>query len=843
MPSDESTVFHKQEETPTVLENATVIDRSTLAVPMELTPGVILGRRYRIVSLIGHGGMGAVYRADDLKLGQTVALKFLAGQGEAQRLYEEVRIGRQISHPNVCRLYDIAELDRHLFITMEFVDGENLASLLLRVGRLSPDKALAVSRDICAGVAAAHEKGVIHRDLKPANVMIDSRGRARVTDFGLAVAGASTPDSSGTPAYMAPEQLSGVGATSRSDIYAVGLMIYELYTGRRPFEDAGNVRELLGRQQRAEFARPSLVSREIPPAIEHLIARCLEADPEARPASVTDILREIPGGDPLSAAVAAGETPSPEMVAAASKTGDLPVPIAWTLFAIALAGLFASATLSEKTLLRNAVAMKAPDVMLDRAQDVVALAGIRGRPVDSALFTKSEPGSDRLTVVYRQSPRPLQPFNGNGIVTTFDPPLDVAKDANARVEGMANVELTDRGDLLRFVTVPPAMEPPRAPGDVNWQPFIAAAGYDARLLTPTPSQWTARVDSDRKSAWLTKDGKRIEAASYHGRPVSFDVLTKDFIRYETTAPTAPKQLAERAAFVMFVFFLMAIPASALVLARNNLRRRQGDRQGALRTALFFGVVMLVSFTFRAHHTRHFVEEWTATSWHIAQASFWALVTGMLYIAVEPFVRKRWPQILISWTRLLAGRFTDAMVGRDVLLGAGAAAITIIVWHATLLVAGTSTFFTDPANLGPARLVAATVTGILMEAMLRAVGVVIVLVLLRGLVRNDIAASVLTILLVATVTLNDTMGPPWLRILYAIPATVAGVALARQFGLLAVMSYGFFVLVQQHVPLTLDADAWYFGRSVAVIVLLAALVVYGFRVAVGHRRWLPGFSFD
>src|SRR5437870_12887040 len=156
--------------------------------------------------------MGEVYRADDLKLGQSVALKFLAHHGDSARLYEEVRIGRQISHPNVCRLYDIAEVDGHLFITMEFVDGEDLASLLRRIGRLPAEKALSLTRDICSGLAAAHEKGVIHRDLKPANVMIDGRGRARVTDFGLALAGATSSDGAGTPAYMAPEQLAGGGA-------------------------------------------------------------------------------------------------------------------------------------------------------------------------------------------------------------------------------------------------------------------------------------------------------------------------------------------------------------------------------------------------------------------------------------------------------------------------------------------------------------------------------------------------------------------------------------------------------------------------------------------------------
>ena len=154
-------------------------------------PGTVLEDRYRIVAMAGRGGMGEVYRAEDLKLSQTVALKFLpesiAQDGAAlARFHREVRIARQVSHPNVCRVFDIGEADGLPFLTMEYVDGEDLATLLRRIGRLPSDKAIEIARQICAGLAAAHEHGVIHRDLKPANVMIDGRGKVRITDFGLA---------------------------------------------------------------------------------------------------------------------------------------------------------------------------------------------------------------------------------------------------------------------------------------------------------------------------------------------------------------------------------------------------------------------------------------------------------------------------------------------------------------------------------------------------------------------------------------------------------------------------------------------------------------------------------
>jgi serine/threonine-protein kinase len=176
--------------------------------------------------------MGEVYRADDLKLEQPVALKFLppdleADTGRLERLFGEVRMARQVSHSAVCRVWDIGEADGQHFLSMEFVDGENLSSLLRRIGRLPADKALDIAKQVSAGLAAAHEKGVLHRDLKPANVMLDGQGKVRITDFGLAGLAETLTDEdvrSGTPSFMSPEQLLGREVTVRSDIYALGLL-------------------------------------------------------------------------------------------------------------------------------------------------------------------------------------------------------------------------------------------------------------------------------------------------------------------------------------------------------------------------------------------------------------------------------------------------------------------------------------------------------------------------------------------------------------------------------------------------------------------------------------------
>src|SRR6202035_5005340 len=186
------------------------------------TPGQMIAERYRVVAMAGRGGMGEVYRAEDLTLGQLVAIKFLPASlsedaAALARFHSEVRIARQVSHPNVCRVFDIGDADGVPFLTMEYVDGEDLASLIRRIGRLSADKAVEIARQICAGLAAAHERGVIHRDLKPANLMLDGTGKIRITDFGLASIAASLEGvdaKAGTPAYMSPEQLEGKEVTA-----------------------------------------------------------------------------------------------------------------------------------------------------------------------------------------------------------------------------------------------------------------------------------------------------------------------------------------------------------------------------------------------------------------------------------------------------------------------------------------------------------------------------------------------------------------------------------------------------------------------------------------------------
>jgi TOMM system kinase/cyclase fusion protein len=249
--------------------------------------GTLFAARYRIVCRLGGGGMGEVYRADDLKLGVPVALKFLRA-GDARHLewmLNEVRLTREVSHPAVCRVFDVGEAEGQTFFTMEYIEGEDLASQLRRIGRLPASKVLELASELCAGLAAAHARGVLHRDLKPANIMVDAGGHARILDFGIAIR-EGTPDRTpvGTPAYMAPERLvPGGEATEQGDLYALGLVLYELLAGRQVFAATTlpERREL----RRSEPERPSTWAAETGPRLERAILDALREDPRERPTS------------------------------------------------------------------------------------------------------------------------------------------------------------------------------------------------------------------------------------------------------------------------------------------------------------------------------------------------------------------------------------------------------------------------------------------------------------------------------------------------------------------------------------------------------------------------------
>jgi len=259
---------------------------------VRFAPGDVFAGRYRMLRQIGRGGMGEVWEAEDLVLQTPVALKLInsADSGARERILDEVRLARQITHPAVCRVFDIGEAEGGIFYSMELVRGEDLAALLRRVGRLPSEKVIDVARQLSQGLAAAHAQGVLHRDLKPANVLIDDDGRVRISDFGIAIqrTEANLHLRTGTPRYMAPEQRAqGTTLSEQTDIYALGLVLYELLTGSEAF----------GRSRAAEsLPKPSTLAPNVDPQLERVVMQALSAEPGKRQGSASEIAASLPGG-------------------------------------------------------------------------------------------------------------------------------------------------------------------------------------------------------------------------------------------------------------------------------------------------------------------------------------------------------------------------------------------------------------------------------------------------------------------------------------------------------------------------------------------------------------------
>jgi len=827
----------------------------------QFAPGSVIAGRYRIVSILGAGGMGEVYRADDLKLGQQVALKFLPAAlakdaAQLDLLHEEVRLGRQVSHPNVCRIYDIGEWEQAHFVAMEYVDGEDLARLLQRIGRLAHDKAVEIARGLAAGLAAAHAKGILHRDLKPANVMIDGRGEPRITDFGLALTSDESFDSNvvaGTPAYMAPEQLEGKAASIQSDLYALGLILYEIFTGRRA--RSGRTVPDLRRESTTEITTPSSVVKDLDHAVERIILRCLQSDPAMRPRSARQVFEALPGGDPLAAALAAGETPSPRLVAAAGIEGTLSPAVAWMWVGAIAIFLVAVLFIASEWRINSKVPLdKSPEVLEQNAIEAANALGIAPQryrvggfePQLGYLVWISEhdqrrsrfdhlrTGPPALIFWLRESPTPLTPVSDEPRAGTEDPPL---------APGMATIEVDTTGKLAGLVA------PPRgnATGHAEWNKLLRLAGFDSAALTHAQPSETPPVFADERAAWdgvwpddRTKPA-HIEAAAAGGVPV-FLHITGPW----SADPNAARRLpfSSRGLDVAISVVFAVLTVLTILLAWRNLRLRRGDRAGAVRIVVAIFAIEAAAHLLAADHRAVFSHEISIVVTTLRIAIFWAAVYFFLYIALEPYVRRRWPERLVAWSRLMAGNVRDPLVGRDLLIGIAAG-----LAHATL--ASSSNWL--PVRLGltlpivphasylntllGVRQELSTIIAIISAGIITGLMLIVILVGMAIVLRRRSYAAIALYVLQVSIIWIAAGGNRWV-FLSGLLISAIWTAVTVRVGLLGIVAAQTTFGVSFSLFIGLDASSWSLPSAMTPILFIVLLTAFAFRTALGGQ---PMFS--
>jgi hypothetical protein len=795
-------------------------------------PGRLFAARFRIVSLLGRGAMGEVYRAEDLKLGQAVALKLLSpraarGAGSLARFASEVRLARDILHPNVCRVFDIGEADGWHYLSMEYVDGETLASVRHRIGRLPPEKALDVARQLCAGIGAAHAHGVLHRDLKPSNIMLDGRGRVRIMDFGLAMrAGDRVEEIAGTPAYMAPEQLAGAVATERTDLYALGLVLYEIFTGARVFE----THTIAGRAGAPLNPRTLSCAVDVDPATAAIVRACLSVEPAARPPTAARVGASLPGGDTITAALAEGRVLPPDIVASAHAPGAMSLPLAVAVLASILVGVLMVATWGGRLTITPAELPKPPEALAERALQILAAVGHGTHSTDRAYWFDSparRAEGRALGFAYRTSPEHLVPQNFFHFVTSSDPPMDVT--------GMATVHLDLHGRLRSLARIPISANPTNdAP---PWPRLFAEAGLAIDDFDVTTGGRRPLVAHDTVLRWRPRQqrGSSIEvsAATLSGHGVYFDVADTAF--HEVPRPGVLSRRQGRASEVILWMFTIVIFGATMAMVRRNLRAGEGDLQGARRLALLVISGGLLSATLFAHHVPNLIAELTLVLTLCGWMLLWGGFSWLSYVAFEPHVRRLWPRTLVSWTRVLEGRVRDPLVGRDVLVGVlagvlvtGASALRVTIDNVTT----TDALVAQGIDaLRSVRHLWSRVIFYSLDGLQFALGGFFMLLFMRLLLRRTwLAAVVLTALNAPIVESGWTSA----GVLQAVAATTLFFVVVLRIGLLAGVTMSMTGWLLTRIPLTLDFNAWYAGSSAMVLLVVVASAIWAFSEATRRR---------
>jgi serine/threonine-protein kinase len=733
---------------------------------------------------------------------------------------------------------------------MEFVAGENLESLVRRIGLLPAAKVTQVARQMAAGLAAVHDAGVLHRDLKPANVMIDGAGNVRLLDFGIAspaMEGHGPGRLAGTPGFLAPELLAGEPPSQRSDLYAWGVVVYYAATGEMPV-----LEETKGDREAAPLLSEGAYE------VAECVQWCLQSDPQRRPASARDLIVALFGGDPIEAALQAGQMPSAELVAAAASWR----PSNRLLDALLGAGLLLLVLitlLAERTLfLSRCGLVKSPNALQEIAEQVLVEAGYRASP--DGVTTGVTLDAECLNYVRAKSEKPgiWQRVSAGEIPAVWfwhrrgDPRLPRAaflEETSAEPAGLAPeaaaVRLDGRGKLLSLQIADPADNDYPASQKMEWSRLFELAGLSWREFRQVEGDDGSPLAADAvyrwEGPWMTDASQdvRVVGALRQGRIVYFDVAPPWGPRRAGQTMAEASTQTSRYIAMKTAIWLLAILAAA-GLAWRHVRQGHADWRGAWRVTASVLVLTVLQWLSNSRHSLVLTEELAAVFDWLKVIVFCGAIAGVAYLAAEPAARRWWPWSIISLRRLLDGRVNDKRIWADVLLGlvAGLAAVyvrqlcTLLNQVLNAPVSGLNDFdlgqnLLDHFGL---RYKVAAIISALWLAMIESLLLLSLVVAIKRLVKSTwITASILVLLLAAAAIAGRGIVSPIDWIARTVVLSIATWLLLR-YGLLATMAALTAFYAVNNAPLTADWSRWFAATGLATTLVVAGLIVCSWRLS-------------
>lgn len=773
--------------------------------------GSTIHERYRVSAFLGSGGMGDVYLAQDLALGQQVALKFLSADfarrtEAAALLVNEVTIARRVAHNGVCRVHDLGFADGIPFVSMEFIEGETLARRLARTGPLAVDEAKSVAVELCEALAAAHRQGVVHCDLKPSNVMVTVDGRVKITDFGLAglvTAMEHRTSTFGTAAYLAPERLAGVSPTYASDVYALGLLLLEMILGKNASPHLG--------PDRRHSARAAMRKARVPRDLEDVIDSCLDEDPQRRPASA-QVRAE------LTAAVWEREATPPRSLAFTGRRVGIVV-------LIALAGLVAVVKWSPRVQLAFlAPAVISPDALADRGRQLLGDLGYTvPRDSVSGFFVERDSvassvardggaeGSPRrrgnnepvLRYFYRESDRP--------IVGSFD-----AWGAEPRLpwrDTERGVELAPGGQLLAFHGAPPRDNANVRSAADAWMVLQAAAS-------------------------LPSDERRSDRAR--------DVWPIDYPGASDAEPVVSTRRMQFAAFWNIASLVIGL-ATALLFAHRAWRRGQIDLRATRHVAASFLTVVPATWLLVTHHS--FTTEHMQNVLRLLAWTLWISgAAAVCFAATSVYVRRWWPDAFGASLHWIRRGKVDVSLGADLLAGiAFGIALALIDRLYLMLPAALGWAPPSPLTVFAYQNLQAEVLGgpgaalgyLLYQAAHLAwlIAVNTWWLCLFKLALKHTSTAVIAKAVLDTCVIAPATTPWMLGATYVAMGFGASLWLFVHRGFVAVFVAAFVRSTLLNYPLSLSVDAWFSPLSWVAFFVVGSLLMTGARLAL-NRGTLP-----